>query len=209
MVAEAPTKDYDFLLKFLIIGDAGVGKSSLLFKYVDDVYRADYRATIGVDFKMKMIHIDGKKYKLQIWDTAGSERLSKIVSPYFRGCHGVIVAYDTTNRDSFNSLEYWYNQISANSNTNPQKILVGTKIDKIKEKTVYDSEARQFANLNNSSFFLTSAKDESGNVEVAFESLVRDIVASGRGFGIIGAKSAINMAQNSVKGIEDNSWKCC
>ena len=93
--------DHDYLLKIVLIGDAAVGKSSLLFRYIDDIYEDNYTCTIGVDFKIKTIDIQNKRVKLQIWDTAGQERFRPITSCYFRGAHGCLAVYDITNRESF------------------------------------------------------------------------------------------------------------
>uniref|UniRef100_A0A665VSV9 small monomeric GTPase n=1 Tax=Echeneis naucrates TaxID=173247 RepID=A0A665VSV9_ECHNA len=85
------TFEYDYLFKLLLIGDSGVGKSCLLLRFSDDTYTDSYISTIGVDFKIRTIDMDGKTVKLQIWDTAGQERFRTITSSYYRGAHGIII----------------------------------------------------------------------------------------------------------------------
>lgn len=85
-------------------GDSGVGKSCLLLRFADDTWMDSYISTIGVDFKIRTVELDGKTIKLQIWDTAGQERFRTISSTYYRGAHGIIVVYDVTNKTSFDSV---------------------------------------------------------------------------------------------------------
>ena len=85
--------DYDYLLKMLLIGDSGVGKSCLLVRYADDTYNSSYISTIGVDFKIKTFDMDDKIIKLQIWDTAGQDRFKAITTSFYRGAHGMNYIY--------------------------------------------------------------------------------------------------------------------
>ena len=90
-------KEYDFLIKLLLIGDSGVGKSCLLVRFSDDAFSASYITTIGIDFKIRTIELDGKRIKLQIWDTAGQERFKTITTAYYRGAMGILlVGYATS-----------------------------------------------------------------------------------------------------------------
>merc|ERR1712099_175272 len=121
--------EYDYLFKLLLIGDSGVGKSCLLLRFADDKWTDSYISTIGVDFKIRTIELDGKTIKLQIWDTAGQERFRTISSTYYRGAHGIIVVYDITNLDSFNNVRRWLTEIDKYARENVNKLLVGNKAD--------------------------------------------------------------------------------
>ncbi|KAJ7159423.1 P-loop containing nucleoside triphosphate hydrolase protein [Mycena filopes] len=95
---------YDFLIKLLLIGDSGVGKSCLLLRFCDDAWTPSFITTIGIDFKIRTIELDGRRIKLQIWDTAGQERFRTITTAYYRGAMGILLVYDVTDERSFNSL---------------------------------------------------------------------------------------------------------
>lgn len=137
--------EYDYLFKLLLIGDSGVGKSCLLLRFADDTYTESYISTIGVDFKIRTIELDGKTIKLQIWDTAGQERFRTITSSYYRGAHGIIVVYDVTDLDSFNNVKQWLQEIDRYACDNVNKLLVGNKCDMSARKVVEYNTAKEFA----------------------------------------------------------------
>jgi len=110
--------DYDYLLKLLIIGNSGVGKSCLLFRFADDLYTENYITTIGVDFKIKTLEIEDKSTKLQIWDTAGQERFRNITASYYRGAAGIMIVYDITDLESFNAIPSWLIEIEKKRKQN-------------------------------------------------------------------------------------------
>lgn len=120
----------------LLIGDSGVGKSCLLLRFADDTYTESYISTIGVDFKIRTIDLDGKTIKLQIWDTAGQERFRTITSSYYRGAHGIIVVYDCTDQETFNNVKQWLEEIDRYACDNVNKLLVGNKCDLHTKKVV-------------------------------------------------------------------------
>ncbi|KAK4336814.1 hypothetical protein RND71_043693 [Anisodus tanguticus] len=164
-------RDYDHLFKLLIIGDSGVGKSSLLLRFGDNTFNGSYITTIGVDFKIKTIEIDGEKIKLQIWDTAGQERFRTITSTYYRGTHGVIVVYDVTKPETFINIKRWLHEIDQNCDV-VNRILVGNKNDNPDRKEVQTDDAQKFAASLNIQLFETSAK-ENINVEEMFFCITR------------------------------------
>ncbi|CAH1263994.1 RAB1A [Branchiostoma lanceolatum] len=113
--------EYDYLFKLLLIGDSGVGKSCLLLRFADDTYTESYISTIGVDFKIRTIELDGKTIKLQIWDTAGQERFRTITSSYYRGAHGIIIVYDVTDQEFADQLHIPFLETSAKNATNVEQ----------------------------------------------------------------------------------------
>jgi len=166
--------DYDYLFKLLLIGDSGVGKSCLLLRFADHTYTESYISTIGVDFKIRTVELDGKTIKLQIWDTAGQERFRTITSSYYRGAHGIIVVYDCTDLDSFNNVKQWLNEIDRYASENVQKLLVGNKVDLVSKKVVDYDTAKDFADKLHIPFLETSAKAAT-NVEKAFLTMAAEI----------------------------------
>ncbi|XP_075521952.1 ras-related protein RAB1BV-like isoform X2 [Primulina tabacum] len=106
-MAAAPARaraDYDYLIKLLLIGDSGVGKSCLLLRFSDGSFTTSFITTIGIDFKIRTVELDGKRIKLQIWDTAGQERFRTITTAYYRGAMGILLVYDVTDESSFNNV---------------------------------------------------------------------------------------------------------
>jgi len=166
--------EYDYLFKMLLIGDSGVGKSCLLLRFADDTYTESYISTIGVDFKIRTIELEGKTVKLQIWDTAGQERFRTITSSYYRGAHGIIVVYDVTDRDTFEHVKQWLQEIDRYANEHVNKLLVGNKSDLEDKRQVSKEEGQAFADEHGIKFLETSAKDAS-NVEPAFQEMAKQI----------------------------------
>jgi Ras-related protein Rab-1A len=163
-------EEYDFIFKVLLLGNSDVGKSSLILRYVDQVWSDTFVPTIGVDFKVKTTQLENKNIKMQIWDTAGQERFRNVISSYFRGAHGILLIYDVTNRDSFKNLESWLIEIEKNASENVLKILIGNKNDLQDEKEITTEEGEAFAKRNGMQFIETSAKMNT-NVTEAFEAL--------------------------------------
>ena len=155
------------MFKLVLIGDSGVGKSCLLLRFADDTYTESHISTIGVDFKIRTIQLDGKTIKLQIWDTAGQERFRTITSSYYRGAHGIIVVYDVTDSETFEHVKTWLHEIDRYASENVNKLLVGNKCDLTSKRQVETETANEFANGANIPFLETSAKS-STNVEDAF-----------------------------------------
>ncbi|KAJ1728601.1 Ras- protein Rab-18 [Coemansia sp. RSA 2049] len=164
--------------KILLVGDSNVGKSSILLRFTDDHFLPpeDTSATIGVDFKVKMHDVDGKRYKLTIWDTAGQERFRTLTSSYYRGAQGVILVYDVSSRETFEHLDNWVEELSTYcSSDDVVKMVVGNKIDKESERQVTRKEGAEYARRHQTLFLECSAKTKIG-VQQAMEELVNKIV---------------------------------
>lgn len=166
--------DYDYLFKILLIGNSGVGKSSLLLRFADDTFTDNFMPTIGVDFKIRTLEVDGKTIKLQIWDTAGQERFKTITSSYYKGAHGIIVVYDVTDKESFKNIDTWMNEVEKHASDNVSRILVGNKSDLTDSRQVSTDEGKELSDQYNIRFMETSAK-ESANVEEAFTLMTKEI----------------------------------
>lgn len=165
---------YDYLIKLLLIGDSGVGKSCLLLRFSDDSFTTSFITTIGIDFKIKTIDLDGKRIKLQIWDTAGQERFRTITTAYYRGAMGILLVYDCTDESSFSNIRNWIRNIETHAADSVNKVLIGNKCDMISEKAVDTAKGQALADEYGMKFFETSAKNNI-NVEEAFVSIARDI----------------------------------
>jgi len=171
-----PPPHYDFLIKLLLIGDSGVGKSCLLLRFCDDAWTPSFITTIGIDFKIRTIELDGKRIKLQIWDTAGQERFRTITTAYYRGAMGILLVYDVTDDRSFNNIRTWHANIEQHASEGVNKVLIGNKCDWTDKRAVSQDEGRELAQELGIKFIETSAKINAG-VEDAFFTLARDIKA--------------------------------
>lgn len=130
-----------YFVKLLLLGDTGVGKSSLMHRFSEGEFYSGLVGTAGVDYKMKNIELGGKSVKIQIWDTAGQERYRTLTKAYYRGAAGIILVFDVTDPISFENVTYWLNKIKKHGDENAEILLLGNKIDLINDIAVQREEA--------------------------------------------------------------------
>ncbi|KAK9469569.1 ras family-domain-containing protein [Lipomyces arxii] len=170
----ASSRNYDILIKLLLIGDSGVGKSCLLLRFSEDSFTPSFITTIGIDFKIRTIDLDGKRIKMQIWDTAGQERFRTITTAYYRGAMGILLVYDVTDEKSFNNIRNWFSNVEQHASDGVNKLLIGNKCDWDEKRAISTEQGKALANELGIPFIEASAKANI-NVEEAFVSLARQI----------------------------------
>ena len=158
---------YEYLFKIILIGSSGVGKSSILQRYMRNTFSSNYKITIGVDFLMKSVKINDQLVKLQVWDTAGQEKYKSMVSSYYRGAHVALIIFDLTSHTSFEAVPSWIENFYMNGPDQKNTILIGNKKDLVEERQVTQEEAELFSQTNNMIYFETSAK-EGDNIDYVF-----------------------------------------
>lgn len=163
----------DYVFKIVLVGDAAVGKSSLARRFCHDEFEAHSKPTVGVDFLSKIVvNKQGSTCQIHVWDTAALERFAPIISSYYRGAQGVIVAFDITNRASFeHACAKWFDEARKHADSHVFFVLVGTKKDLKHRRAVSSAEAAEWAESHNMSYVETSAADDI-SVDAAFESLI-------------------------------------
>ena len=169
-----PGINYDYLLKYIIIGDAAVGKSNLLLRFAQNDFKTEYQLTIGVEFGAKNLDINNKKFRLQIWDTAGQENYRSITRAYYKNSVCAILVYDISNRETFEHISNWIEDCTIQSPKTIFMVLVGNKSDLNNNRQVSLEEGKEMAKNNNMMFFETSAKTGE-NVDKLFEESAKEI----------------------------------
>ena len=164
----------NYIIKLLTLGETEVGKTSIVLRYSDDKFHESKIATIGIDFKIKMIKKGNEKIKVSIYDTAGQERFKNIVKHYYKGANGVLLIFDITKRDTFEKLDYWLTDLQENSDNLDYLFiyLIGNKIDLEAERKVSTEEANKFAQEKNLSYIEVSAKT-GFNIKKLFDETIK------------------------------------
>jgi small GTP-binding protein len=161
--------------RVVVVGTSGVGKTAIVERLVMGDFKEESQPTIGVDFKSYTLQVDGESVKLQIWDTAGQDRFRSVAKTYFRNAVGAILMFDLTNRQSFDELNIWINDLNTLAAPNAHIILIGNKLDLEEDRQIVESEAQGFAQRYNLVYFETSAK-KGDNVAEAFVRLGTEIL---------------------------------
>ncbi|CAI5696811.1 ras-related protein Rab-15-like isoform X2 [Oreochromis aureus] len=157
-------KQYDFLFRLLMLGDSGVGKTCMLRRFTESDFDTTHISTIGIDFKMKTLEVDGTKVRVQIWDTAGQERYQTITKQYYRRAQGIIFVYDITDKLSFKHIAKWY------TTQKMETILIGNKCDDSLRREVSKNQGTKLAGSYGMEFFETSAS-KNININESFKRL--------------------------------------
>ena len=174
-MSEEEKKDSDMIIKLLLIGNAYVGKTLIVQKFIDNSFSKSTVSTIGVDLQSKIIDINGKKVKYLIWDTAGEDRMKTMTYSYYRGCHVILVVYDVTERKSFQNVTTWVECIDKFAKSNVLKILVGNKTDLEDKRVITTEEGKKLAEENGLKYYEISALKITGLHEM-FEDIAKEYV---------------------------------
>ncbi|EHB14206.1 Ras-related protein Rab-26 [Heterocephalus glaber] len=162
-------------LKVMLVGDSGVGKTCLLVRFKDGAFLAGtFISTVGIDFRNKVLDVDGMKVKLQIWDTAGQERFRSVTHAYYRDAHALLLLYDVTNKASFDNIQAWLTEIQEYAQDDVVLMLLGNKVDSAQERVVKREDGEKLAKEYGLPYMETSAKTGL-NVDLAFTAIAKEL----------------------------------
>jgi len=168
-------KEYEFIIKILIIGDSTVGKTNFVYKLSEDKFSENYFASTGIELKTTSIQIDGKSIKIQLWDTAGQEKYRAMIKNLYLKSQGIIILFDITNETSFINLKNWMSQIKESCGEDIPILLVGNKIDLEDNRVINKERAMEYANNENIEYIEVSSKTGE-NINKALTSLLQKIL---------------------------------
>jgi small GTP-binding protein len=170
----ADIEEYEMMIKVILIGDSGVGKTNIMSKYLKNQFMENSKATVGVEFGSKLFNHEGHKIKAQIWDTAGQEKYKAITGAYYKGSKGAFVVYDITRKETFASVERWVNDLKSTSDPKLTIILIGNKNDMEDQRQVTKEQGEEKAKSFGCAFLETSALS-GDNLDKAFTLMVKEI----------------------------------
>jgi small GTP-binding protein len=169
---------YDATFKIVIFGDAGCGKTTLTQRYLTNLFKSDSKMTIGVDFEVKSLEIDGKKVKLQIWDFGGEERFRFLLPTYVKGANGGLFMYDVTNYSTIAHIDDWLMVIKKKIEKLFPVVVVGGKADLGEQREVNSDDAIKIAKSRELDAFIECSSKSGENVQETFEALTRLMLQS-------------------------------
>ena len=168
--------DYDKTCQILLLGDMAVGKTCLINRYTNGVFKEEYTSTVGIDFYTKPEEINNKTVQVKIWDTVGQERFRALTPSFLRNAEGVVIVFDVTSQESFDNVKGWINSVKSNIGENVIPIIiVGNKIDMENMREISKEDGNKTASENGFKYFETSAKTGKG-VDEAFKEIVNQIL---------------------------------
>ena len=195
----------EYSFKILTLGESAVGKTSILLRFAEDKFPKSHLATIGIDFRSKIIHVSDKDIKLKIWDSAGQERFHVITRSMIKGTDGIALIYDVTDENSFWKIKYWIEQIKLNiSEEDISLVLLGNKCD-IEKREVSKQQGKETAQKLNISYFETSAKTGKG-INEAFKHLAKEILKK-KGNVISDRRKSFRLTSSTQR--KNNKKGCC
>ena len=169
------SENYEKILKMVIIGDSNVGKTKICCKYLYNEFTNDTKSTVGVDLFSKSMLVNDIKIKLNIWDTAGQERYHSVTTAYYKGSNGCFIVYDITDKNSFDNVEKWYEEVKKIADKDILIILIGNKNDLENEREVTIEMGKKKAENLKCPFFETSALTNY-QIDVAFQEITQEIL---------------------------------
>ena len=170
----ADEDNYEIMVKVVLVGDSGVGKTNIMSKYLKNEFHEDSKATVGVEFGAKQFTVEGHVIKAQIWDTAGQERYKAITSAYYKGAKGAFIVYDITRKNTFDSVSRWVSDLTATADKKISIILIGNKSDLEDQRQVTKEMGEEKANQLQVAFLETSAMSGE-NLEKGFQMMINEI----------------------------------
>ena len=202
-------------IKIILIGDTNVGKTTILLNYIQNDFNENMIHTVGLENRVKIMNIRGFRAKVQIWDTAGQERYNSLSQQFFRNVDGILLVFDLSNKDSFNNIKKWLNEIKANSDHSIKKLLVGNKSDMKDKIKVSKSMIDNFCNDKKLKYVEVSAKDNE-SISKAFDTLINKIIGKRTNdeildeFGINDNDKTLSLSTSTINHyLSGNKKKCC
>ena len=200
-------------LRFILVGNSSVGKTSIVDKYTENIFRDIHQSTMGVDYKIKIFEMKGFKIRMNILDTAGQERYKSLAKIHFRNCNGIFLVFDLTCKQSFEDLEFWLNEIKSTIDVENTKILIiGNKSDLKDIREVSDNDISEFVEKNKLKVVQTSAKN-GDKVKEAFEAMI-DLVIENQSEEEIYKNYCNNynkkkLLKNNKNNVHNSNAQCC